>query len=123
MPTSCPKIYQVNWFRKGADGKFLWPGFGENSRVLEWVIRRIEGDAQAVETPIGNLPAEGSLNVDGLGLTEEQKAELFAVEPKNWLDEAELTETYFNQFGDHVPAEMHNQLSVLRERLEAAQQN
>ncbi|MEO8329424.1 MAG: phosphoenolpyruvate carboxykinase (GTP), partial [Candidatus Nanopelagicales bacterium] len=90
-PAKLPRIFQVNWFRKGADGKFLWPGFGENIRVLDWVIRRLEGDADAERTPIGLLPAEGSLNVEGLNLTAEQKAELFAVEPKNWLDEAELT--------------------------------
>ncbi len=64
-----PRIYQVNWFRKDADGKFLWPGFGENSRVLDWIIRRLEGDAEAIETPIGKLPADGSMNLDGLGLT------------------------------------------------------
>jgi len=118
-----PRIYQVNWFRKGADGKFLWPGFGENSRVLDWVIRRLEGDAESIETPIGNLPADGSMKLDGLGLTDEQTAELFAVEPKNWLDEAELTEQYFNQFGSHVPAELNAQLAALRQRLEAAQKN
>ncbi len=118
-----PRIYQVNWFRKGADGKFLWPGFGENIRVLEWIIQRLEGDATADESPIGNLPAEGSLDVDGLGLSTEQKAELFAVEPKNWLDEAVLTEQYFAQFGDHVPTELNNQLAALTKRLEDAQHN
>ncbi|HEX5017983.1 MAG TPA: phosphoenolpyruvate carboxykinase (GTP) [Actinomycetes bacterium] len=118
-----PRIYQVNWFRKDAAGNFLWPGFGENSRVLEWIIRRLEGSADAVETPIGNLPAEGSLNIEGLGLTDEQVAELFAVEPKTWLDEAELTEQYYSQFGSHVPEELRGQLAALRERLEAAQQN
>ncbi|MFL6182605.1 MAG: phosphoenolpyruvate carboxykinase (GTP), partial [Actinomycetes bacterium] len=118
-----PRIYQVNWFRKDAAGKFLWPGFGENSRVLDWIIRRLEGDADAVETPIGNLPAEGSMNLDGLGLTDEQTAELFAVEPKTWIDEAELTEQYYSKFGDHVPAKLNEELTALRSRLEAAQQN
>jgi phosphoenolpyruvate carboxykinase (GTP) len=118
-----PRIYQVNWFRKGADGKFLWPGFGENSRVLEWIIHRLEGHADAVQTPIGNLPADDSLNVEGLGLTTEQKAELFAVEPKNWLDEAALTEQYFSQFGSHVPAALNSQLAALTKRLEDAQQS
>jgi phosphoenolpyruvate carboxykinase (GTP) len=117
-----PRIYQVNWFRKDAEGKFLWPGFGENSRVLDWIIRRLEGDAEAVETPIGYLPAEGSLNVDGLGLSDEQLSELFAVEPKTWIDEAELTEQYFTKFGDHVPAKLTGQLVALQQRLEAAQQ-
>ncbi|MEO8106663.1 MAG: phosphoenolpyruvate carboxykinase domain-containing protein, partial [Actinomycetes bacterium] len=118
-----PRIYQVNWFRKDAAGKFLWPGFGENSRVLDWIIRRLDGDADAIETPIGKLPAEGSMNLDGLGLSDEQVAELFAVEPKNWIDEAELTEQYFAKFGSHVPAALNNQLAALRARLDAAQQN
>jgi phosphoenolpyruvate carboxykinase (GTP) len=118
-----PRIYQVNWFRKDAAGKFLWPGFGENSRVLDWIIRRLEGDADAVETPIGNLPADGSMHLEGLGLTDEQTAELFAVEPKTWIDEAELTEQYYSKFGDHVPAKLNAQLAALRERLEAAQQS
>jgi len=118
-----PRIYQVNWFRKDAAGKFLWPGFGENSRVLDWIIRRLEGDADAVETPIGNLPAEGSMYLEGLGLSDEQTAELFAVEPKTWIDEAELTEQYYAKFGDHVPAKLNAQLAALRERLEAAQQS
>ena len=79
VPDKLPRIFQVNWFRKDADGRFLWPGFGENSRVLEWVIRRIEGEADAVETPLGLQPAPGALNLDGLDLTDEQVAELFAV--------------------------------------------
>ena len=91
--------------------------------MLDWVIRRLEGDADAIETPIGNLPAEGSMNLDGLGLTDEQTAELFAVEPKTWIDEAELTEQYYSKFGDRVPAKLQGELSALRERLEAAQQN
>ena len=71
-----PRIFYVNWFRKDADGKFLWPGFGENSRVLEWVFRRCEGTAEAVETPIGLLPAEGAINTEGLNVTAEAMAEL-----------------------------------------------
>jgi phosphoenolpyruvate carboxykinase (GTP) len=115
-----PKIFQVNWFRKGADGSFLWPGFGDNSRVLDWVVRRLEGTARAVETPIGHLPADGELNLDGLDLAAEQLAELFSVEPKTWLDEAELTEQYFAKFGSHVPAELTAQLAALKARLQAA---
>jgi phosphoenolpyruvate carboxykinase (GTP) len=115
-----PRIFQVNWFRKSADGKFLWPGFGDNSRVLDWVIRRIEGSAEARETPIGRLPVDGDLDVDGLDLTEEQLAELFAVEPKTWLDEAELTGQYFARFDSHVPDELHSQLAELQGRLRAA---
>ena len=120
-PDKLPRIYQVNWFRKDADGKFLWPGFGENSRVLDWIIDRVEGDGDGVETPIGIAPAPGALYLDGLDLTDEQVAELFAVDPDSWLAECDLTEEYFAKFGDAVPAELHAQLGALRARLEAAQ--
>jgi len=116
-----PRVYQVNWFRKAADGSFLWPGYGENSRVLDWVVRRLEGSVDAVATPIGNLPDPADLNLDGLDLDEETVTELFAVEPKNWIDEADLTEQYFQDFGDHVPAALWDELSALRGRLEQAQ--
>jgi phosphoenolpyruvate carboxykinase (GTP) len=116
-----PRIYQVNWFRKGADGSFLWPGYGENSRVLDWVVRRLEGSVGAVETPIGNLPHPSDLNLAGLDLDDETLTELFAVEPKNWLDEADLTKTYYAGFGEHVPTALWDELGALRQRLEAAQ--
>ena len=117
-----PRIYQVNWFRKGPDGSFLWPGFGDNSRVLDWVVRRLEGEVGAVETPIGNLPDPADLHLEGLDLSEEALAELFAVDAKPWLDEVALTETYFEKFGDHVPPALRAQLDALRARLEEAQQ-
>jgi phosphoenolpyruvate carboxykinase (GTP) len=116
-PEKLPRIYQVNWFRKDADGTFLWPGYGENSRVLEWVIRRLEGQAGAVDSPIGRIPEAGALNLDGLELSEGQVAELFAIDPVTWLAESDLTEEYFDKFGDRVPAEMRDQLASLRERL------
>jgi phosphoenolpyruvate carboxykinase (GTP) len=119
-PEKLPKIYQVNWFRKDADGKFIWPGFGDNSRVLDWVIRRIDGHAAAAETPIGRVPAEGSLNFEGLDLSAEQVEELFEIDPVTWLAEADLTEEYFAKFGDHVPAELNAQLAALRDRLRRA---
>ena len=119
-PEKLPKIFQVNWFRKDANGKFLWPGFGDNSRVLEWVIERLDGDAGAKETPIGLLPTDGALNLDGLDITDEQLADLFAVEPERWLAEAELTEEYYEKFGDRVPAALRGQLDALRERLARA---
>ena len=121
-PEKLPKIYQVNWFRKDADGKFIWPGFGENSRVLAWIIDRVNGVGAGVETPIGIAPAPGALFLDGLDLTEDQLTELFAVDPASWLSECILTEEYFGQFADAVPAAMYAQLEVLRERLEAAAQ-
>jgi phosphoenolpyruvate carboxykinase (GTP) len=119
-PEKLPKIYQVNWFRKDADGKFIWPGFGENSRVLAWIIDRVNGVGAGVETPIGIAPAPGALFLDGLDLTDEQLAELFAVDPDSWLSECILTEEYFGQFAAAVPAAMYAQLEVLREKLEDA---
>jgi phosphoenolpyruvate carboxykinase (GTP) len=114
-----PRIYAVNWFRKDADGKFLWPGFGDNSRVLEWIIRRLDGEAEAVDTPIGAVPVEGGLDLTGLDLSEEQHAELFAIDPVTWLAESDLTEEYFDRFGDRVPAELRAELQGLRDRLQA----
>jgi len=119
-PDKLPRIFQVNWFRKDSDGKFLWPGFGDNSRVLEWVIRRVEGKADAVDTAIGRAPAPGALNVDGLGIDDAHLTELFAVNPESWLAEADLTEEYFAKFGDHLPAAMTDELNALRERLRNA---
>ena len=119
-PDKLPRIYQVNWFRKDADGSFLWPGFGENSRVLEWIVRRLEGEAEAVDTPIGRVPAEGELVLDGLDVSDAQMAELFAIDPTTWLAESDLTEEYFDKFGDRVPAELRGQLASLRERLQQA---
>ena len=118
LGTNAPKIFQVNWFRKGADGSFLWPGFGENSRVLEWIVGRIEGTADAVETPIGLLPAAGSLDLDGLELSDEALEQLFKVDRDLWLRECELTEEYFAQFGDRVPAALNAELASLRYHLQ-----
>ncbi len=118
-PEKLPRIYQVNWFRKDSNGKFIWPGFGENSRVIEWIVERVEGRADAVPSPIGMLPADGSLNVDGLSITEEQLNELFEVHGSSWLAEADLTEEYFAKFGDHLPVEMTEELEKLRLRLAA----
>ncbi len=112
-----PKIFQVNWFRKGADGRFLWPGFGDNSRVIDWVIRRISGDVEGRETAVGIVPAEGELKLDGLDLPAADLDELFAIDPASWLAEAELTEEFFAQFGDRVPARLHQELETLRARL------
>ena len=115
-----PKIYAVNWFRKDANGKFLWPGFGENSRVLEWIIKRLDGVTEAVETPLGRIPAPGSLNFDGLDISDEQAAELFAIDRASWLAESDLTEAYYDKFGDRIPAALRDQLAALRERLARA---
>ncbi|NYD68575.1 phosphoenolpyruvate carboxykinase (GTP) [Agromyces atrinae] len=112
-----PAIFQVNWFRKGADGSFLWPGFGENARVLEWIVGRLEGDARASSTPIGLVPAEGALNVDGLDIDDAALAQLFAVDTTSWLAECALTEEYFAQFDGRVPAALQAELASLRYHL------
>ncbi len=112
-----PKIYAVNWFRKDDEGSFLWPGYGENSRVLEWVVNRLEGRVGAVESPIGNMPVMSDLNVEGLAMTADQLDQLFAVNPESWLAECGLTEEYFAKFGDRLPTELSAELTDLRTRL------
>ncbi|MEP6559963.1 MAG: phosphoenolpyruvate carboxykinase (GTP), partial [Nakamurella sp.] len=115
--STLPKIFYVNWFRRDADGGFLWPGFGENSRVLKWVIERLDGSAAAVETPIGNVPAPGSLDVEGLDLTENQVAQALAVDPEEWKNEIPLIEEWFAHIGDSVPTSLRDELDSLKLRL------
>jgi phosphoenolpyruvate carboxykinase (GTP) len=112
-----PRVFYVNWFRKDADGKFLWPGFGENSRVLEWVFRRCEGTAEAVETPIGLLPAQGEINTDGLEISDQAMAELLSVDTD--LVKAQLPQVreHLAKFGEKLPAEVSAQLEALEARL------
>src|SRR6056297_2733173 len=107
----------VNWFRRDSDGNFIWPGFGDNSRVLEWIVRRLEGQADARESAIGMLPLLDELDLEGVDISEEELAELFALDPQSWLAEADLTEEYFEQFGDRVPEALREQLESLRARL------
>jgi len=114
-----PRIFYVNWFRRNDDGGFLWPGFGENSRVLKWVIDRMEGQAAAVETPIGHVPAPGSLDIDGLDVTEEDLAKALHVDVEEWKKEIpEITE-WFEKFGDELPAVLWTELDGLKARLGA----
>ena len=115
-----PKIYQVNWFRKNADGKFIWPGFGDNSRVLDWIIRRVEGEVEAEDGINGRLPKTEDLNLEGLDLSDEVVAELFHLDPDAWAKEADLTEEYFQQFGDKLPKTVTDELAKLRTRIDAA---
>jgi phosphoenolpyruvate carboxykinase (GTP) len=98
-----PKIFHVNWFRKGDDGKFLWPGFGDNLRVLEWMIKRVDGKADAVETPIGNLPKDGELNLDGIGLSDEARAKLFGYDRDGWKAEFASIGDYLREYGPRMP--------------------
>ena len=115
-----PRIYYVNWFRKDANGKFIWPGFGENSRVLKWIFERCEGSADAEETPIGNLPTMDSLDLSGIDLGQDEIAQLLSVEIDGWLSEIPLIEAYYTQYGDRVPQAIRQELNSLRERLENA---
>jgi len=117
-----PKIFYVNWFRKNEEGKFMWPGFGENSRVLKWVFERCNGTADAIETAIGNMPTLDGIDFDGLEMNETDKANLLRVDTEGWLKELPGIEEYYDSFGDHLPAELRQQVKDLRTRLESAQQ-
>jgi phosphoenolpyruvate carboxykinase (GTP) len=112
-----PKVFYVNWFRKDADGKFIWPGFGENSRVLEWVFHRCDGEAEAAETPVGLVPAPGALNVEGLDLAPEALAELLAVDVEQVKAEMPQVHEHLARFGEHLPAPLRAQLEALEQRL------
>ena len=112
-----PQIFWVNWFRRGNDGRYLWPGFGENCRVLRWITERVEGGAGAVETPLGFAPAPGALDLSGLSVPPEDMAELLEVDTEAWRDEVALIRAHFATFGDHLPAELWQELATLEERL------
>ena len=112
-----PKIFYVNWFRKADDGHFLWPGFGENSRVLEWVFRRCDDATEAVETPIGLLPTPESLNTEGLDLSGDEVVELLRVDPEEWQAELPQMRADYAVYGDRLPQELRAQLDALEERL------
>jgi phosphoenolpyruvate carboxykinase (GTP) len=117
-----PKIFYVNWFRKNGQGKFMWPGFGDNSRVLKWVFERCEGTAEAVETPIGNLPTLDAIDFDGLDMDEADKVQLLKVDINGWLQEIPLINEYYDQFGDRLPAELREEVRKLQKQLESAKQ-
>ena len=112
-----PRVYYVNWFRKNDAGEFLWPGFGDNGRVLKWVFERCEGTAKATETPIGNLPTQDSLDLEGLDLDKEDLAELLRVDEAGWLHEIPLIREYYAKFGGRMPQELVEQLDALEARL------
>jgi len=112
-----PRIFYVNWFRRDPEGSFLWPGFGENSRVLKWVIERIEGQAAAVETPIGHVPTPESIDIDGLDLTDDQLRQALAVDSEEWKAEIPQIQEWFEKFGDQLPAVLWTELDALKARL------
>ncbi|MCZ6463205.1 MAG: phosphoenolpyruvate carboxykinase (GTP), partial [Proteobacteria bacterium] len=115
-----PRVFHVNWFRKSPEGEFLWPGFGENSRVLKWVFERCEGTAKATETPIGFVPAPDALDVLGLDVSDEDLAQLLSVDVDGWLEEIPKLRDHYAKFGDHLPQELADELDALEERLKAA---
>jgi phosphoenolpyruvate carboxykinase (GTP) len=109
----------VNWFRKDENGRFVWPGYGENSRVLKWIFERLEGETGAVDTAIGRLPAAGSLDTVGLGLTDAQLKMLTTIDAEVWTEEASLIPAFFEKFGDRLPAKLWAEHEALTTRLAA----
>ncbi|RKU38843.1 phosphoenolpyruvate carboxykinase (GTP) [Candidatus Poribacteria bacterium] len=112
-----PKIFYVNWFRKDADGGWLWPGFGENSRVLKWIVERVSGNGEAVETPIGYTPASGAIDLGDLDVTDQEMEELLNVNVEEWLKEIELIREHYERFGEKLPKALFDELAALEARL------
>lgn len=115
-----PRIFRVNWFRTDDHGKFIWPGFGENMRVIQWIIERCHSAANAVETPIGNLPEPALLDIEGLSLTQADIDRLLEIDPEGWLDAAHKQTGFFSQFGDRLPPELREEQSAFIQRLESS---
>jgi phosphoenolpyruvate carboxykinase (GTP) len=112
-----PKIFHVNWFRRDENGKFLWPGYGENLRVLEWILARSRGEGKAVKTPIGSVPAKDALDLTGLNLPAGTIDKLLEVKPEEWSGELEGVKTFFEKFGTHLPKALWEQYNALKDRL------
>jgi phosphoenolpyruvate carboxykinase (GTP) len=115
-----PKIFYVNWFRQDENGKFLWPGYGENSRVLEWVFERCDNRTGAVDTPIGRVPAPKDIDTRNLAITEATLAKLLSVDIDGWLAEIPLIRQHFEKFGDRLPKGLTEEVDKLEERLKRA---
>jgi phosphoenolpyruvate carboxykinase (GTP) len=114
-----PKVFYVNWFRRGDDGRFLWPGFGENSRVLKWIVERLDGKGEAVETPIGHVPTADAIDLTGLELDRADLEAVLSVDPEEWRAEIPQVEEWFAKFGDKLPAVLWAELDALKSRLNA----
>ena len=115
-----PKVYQVNWFRKDENGKFIWPGYGDNSRVLDWIVRRSSGEVEAVDGVTGRYPKFEDFNLEGLDLGEEEWAKMYDIDPEAWAAEMDDTEEYYKQFGDKLPEAIKEQLAKFRARIDEA---
>lgn len=115
-----PKVYQVNWFRKDEDGKFIWPGYGDNSRVLDWIVRRAAGEVEAIEGVTGLYPKFEDFNLEGVDVDKADWDKMYAIDPDAWAAEMDDTEEYFKQFGDKLPAEITAELARFRERIAEA---
>ena len=115
-----PKVYQVNWFRKDENGKFIWPGYGDNSRVLDWIVRRASGEVEAIDGVTGRYPKFEDFNLEGLDLGEEEWAKMYDIDPEAWAAEMDDTEEYYKQFGDKLPEAIKEQLAKFRERIAKA---
>jgi phosphoenolpyruvate carboxykinase (GTP) len=112
-PDKLPQIFYVNWFRKDADGKFIWPGFGDNVRVLKWITERLEGKADAIETPIGHMPRPEDLDLSGLSLSAEEVAEIVKFDPSEWAKEVPLIDEWYAKLGDKLPAALVTERNIL----------
>jgi phosphoenolpyruvate carboxykinase (GTP) len=115
-----PKIYYVNWFRQDENGQYLWPGYGENSRVLKWIFERCDDDALAEDTPIGRIPARGELDLEGLTIPAGNMEKLLHIDINGWLAEIPLIRQYFAKFGNHLPEGLQSEVMLLEQRLHAA---
>ncbi|MHB1444395.1 MAG: phosphoenolpyruvate carboxykinase (GTP) [Acidimicrobiales bacterium] len=116
-PAVLPRIFYVNWFRKAEDGRWLWPGYGDNSRVLEWIFERVAGRGGAVDTPIGRVPAPGAIDISGMDLSTEDMAALLEVDAVDWRAEVPLIQKHFERFGDRLPDALRDELTALEKRL------
>jgi len=116
-PSKLPKIFYVNWFRKDSNGKWLWPGYGENSRVLKWIVERVNGKGKAVKTPIGYMPTVDAIDTTGLDVSKEDMEELLSVNKEQWLQEVESIKEHYKSYGEKLPKELWAQLEALEQRL------
>jgi phosphoenolpyruvate carboxykinase (GTP) len=114
-----PRVFRVNWFRRRADGRFLWPGFGENLRVLQWIVQRCSGGGEATETPIGHIPSVSGLDFDGLGLAPSDILELLTVDPAQWRGALVSQQQFLEKFGERMPRDLWEQHHALAKRLSA----